>query len=210
MAIFSKEYNEPLYSAREYLDMEHEAETKSEYYDGRIVAMSGASWGHNIINNNISRSLGNQLEKKPCVATSSDLRVRVEKRNRYFYPDTVVICGKPTFEPNSFDSLLNPLVIVEILSKSTSKRDRGDKWKAYQTLESLQAYLLVSQDTPRISLFLRKEDGSWQNAVAIGLGSVLEIEPIGCTLCLEDVYRNVEFASDAETNELSTTVGENP
>ncbi len=195
MAIYAQSYHEPLLSPREYLEREHRTDTKSEYEEGVLVAMSGASWEHIVINSNLSLSLGSQLKDKNCVVLSSDLRVRAEKRNRYYYPDTVVVCGKPQFEPNSFDSIVNPTMVIEILSPSTAARDKGVKREVYQSLESLQAYLIVSQDAPRVLLYTRQEGDLWHEVTVVGLESSLEIAALNCILYLSEIYRNVEFSN---------------
>lgn len=196
MAMYAKKLEEPYVTPEEYLQREREAETRSEYYDGRIVAMSGASWEHNLINSNIAGTLHALMKGKPCYVTSNDLKVRAKKRNSYVYPDTAVICGKPQFESSSDGIALNPIVVVEVLSPSTQARDRREKRDIYQSLESLQAYLLVSQDSPRVALHTRQPDGSWRDVVVVGLESAVAIEPLECSLRMEDVYRNVEFEDE--------------
>ncbi|HZP85004.1 MAG TPA: Uma2 family endonuclease [Chthonomonadaceae bacterium] len=178
----------------EYLERERAAETKSEYYDGVIVAMAGASPEHDRIAVDILRHLGNQLERSPCEPFSSDMRVRVPTCNRYYYPDVSVACGGSQFEALvGVRSLLNPKLIVEVLSESTEKNDRTDKYDCYRTLASLATYVLVAQDRPRIEVFTRQPDDTWRHEVAKGLEAVLALPAIGCELKLADIYARVEF-----------------
>ncbi|HZP80319.1 MAG TPA: Uma2 family endonuclease [Chthonomonadaceae bacterium] len=182
----------PRLTPQEYLERERKAERKSEYYDGVIVAMSGASKEHNRITFNISGELYAQLKGKPCQAFVSDLRVRVPECNCYYYPDVVVVCGEPVFEDAELDTLLNPTLVIEVLSESTQAYDRGDKMECYQTLESLQAYVLVSQDKPLITIY-RRQDKDWLYSPVKGLESVLTLDAIGCELRLADVYDRIQF-----------------
>src|SRR5262249_33624204 len=149
----------------EYLEGERAAETKSEYYDGVIVAMAGASPEHDRISGNLLRHFGNQLEGTPCEPFTSDMRVRVPECNRYYYPDVSIACGGSEFEGLSgVRSLLNPTVIVEVLSESTEKTDRGDKFLCYQTLPSLQVYVLIAQDRSQVEIYTRKPEDKWEYA----------------------------------------------
>src|SRR4028118_400920 len=131
----------------EYLVFERQAEYKNEYFDGEIFAMVGASRKHNLITTNITRELSQQLKNKPCEVYSSDMRVRIPNANIYTYADLTVVCGEPKFEDAQFDTLLNPALIVEVLSKSTASYDRSQKFAFYRTIESLTDYILVAQDT---------------------------------------------------------------
>lgn len=190
MAAFAKRrYIAP----QEYLEYERKAETKHEYHDGTIVAMAGASWAHNLITADTSRHLGNQLEGGPCVVVSTDLRVSVPECNKYYYPDGIVVCGEPRFEANVFDTLLNPLLIIEVLSDSTERIDRIEKFDCYGTLASLTDYVLISQHTPRIEHYSRLPDGGWHYVVARGLEATLPLPTIGCELRLAAVYARVTF-----------------
>lgn len=189
MAVRAASYITP----QQYLEWERKAETKSEYHGGQIVAMAGASWEHNLIKDNLSRHLGNQMAEGPCVVVTSDLRVRVPACDKYYYPDVVVVCSEPQFEDAHADTLLNPTLIVEVLSDTTEKTDREEKFDCYRTLESLAAYVLVAQDRPRVECFTRQSDGSWRFEVAKGLDAVLSLAPIGCTVRLGDIYARVPF-----------------
>jgi Uma2 family endonuclease len=192
----------PYITPQEYLERERKAETKSEFYDGLIVAMAGASPEHNAITFNLAAGLGPQLGDKNCRGYGSDLRGRVSACNAYFYPDATVVCGEPQYDQLvGLHSLLNPTLIIEVLSDSTERTDRREKFDCYQTLDSLKTYVLVAQDSPRIELFTRQADGSWRYEPVRGLDAVVKLESIGCTLRLADVYARVEFPS-AERTEM--------
>lgn len=180
-------------TAEQYLFAERQSDTKSEYFDGEIFAMAGASREHNQISANLVRVLGNQLLDKPCSVYSSDMKVRIDKARKYTYPDLVIACQAERFEDGHRDVLLNPVVILEILSDSTEAYDRGRKFLHYQLLDSLAVYLLVSQDTPQIERFIRHEDGTWLYAEFHGLDAMVEIESVGCSLRLGDVYHKVDL-----------------
>lgn len=189
---------EQFISPADYLALERQAETKSEYLNGCIYAMTGASREHNTIVFNLARRIGNQLDRKPCRGYVNDMRVKVSPTGLYTYPDAVVVCGEPRFEDRYLDTLLNPTVIIEVLSDSTEAYDRGDKFAHYRTLESLTDYLLVAQDKPRIEHYSRQPDGRWLYSAADGLGARAEIAAIGCVLPLAEVYDRVEFPAPGE------------
>jgi Uma2 family endonuclease len=185
---------EQFITAADYLALERQADAKSEYLNGSIYAMSGASRSHNRITVNLTAALHAQLKRKPCEPFTGDLRVKVSPTGLYTYPDVVVVCGEPRFEDQHVDTLLNPTVIIEVLSDSTEAYDRGEKFAHYRALESLTDYLLVAQDQPRIEHFRRQPDGQWLYSAADGLDSQVAIANIGCVLQLAEVYERVAFA----------------
>ena len=178
----------------EYLAFERKATTKHEYLNGQIVAMSGASFAHNFITVNIATHLNIQLMDGECRVATSDMRVKVTEIDSYFYPDVVVVCGEPVPEDNVFDTLLNPTVIVKVLSPSTETYDRGEKFEHYQQIASLKDYILISQDKVHIEHYCRQETG-WLQTEFAELEDVLSLRSIDCELRLQDVYRRVEVAS---------------
>ena len=184
---------EQFITAADYLALERQAETKSEYWNGGIYAMSGASRNHNRITINLGAMLHARLRGKPCEPFVSDMRVKVSPTGLYTYPDVSVVCGEPHFEDDQLDTLLNPKVIIEVLSESTEKYDRGDKFAYYQTLDSLTDYLLVAQNQPYIEHFQRQADGSWRYSAVQGLETEIVIATIGCVLPLAEVYERVTF-----------------
>lgn len=179
---------------KEYLEIEQQAETKSEYIAGEIFAMAGASRSHNLIVRNISRGLDPQREGQACEVYTNDMRVEVDPTGLYTYPDVVIVCGQPQFKDANEDTLLNPTVIMEVLSDSTASPDRGEKFEHYGTLPSLTDYLLIAQDRAAIEQRVRTDRG-WQLAFHYGLDAVVPLPSIGCELHLSDVYDRIEFAN---------------
>ncbi|MFN8494786.1 MAG: Uma2 family endonuclease [Caldilineaceae bacterium] len=179
----------------EYLTGERKREFKSEYWNGEVYAMAGASERHNLISLNVAAELRAQLRKRTCRAYSSDMRVKISATGLYTYPDVVVVCGKPQFEDEDNDTLLNPTVLVEVLSKSTESYDRGKKFENYRTLDSLTEYLLIAQDRSYIEHYVRQADNQWLLSEAKALEDVIELPTIECKLALADVYDKVDFQS---------------
>jgi Uma2 family endonuclease len=181
------------YTPGQYLKIERAATIKSEYVAGEMVAMSGVSRRHSLINSNISRHLGNQLAGRQCEVHRSDLRTNVGAD--FFYPDIVIVCGEPNLLDDDYsDTLLNPMVIVEVLSRSTELYDRGTKFTRYARIDSLTDYVLVSQDGCRVEHFTRLSDGEWPTAVTItDPDGMLEIASIGCRLRMTDIYDQIYF-----------------
>lgn len=176
----------------EYLEAERAAETKSEYFAGEVFAMAGAGESHNLVVANLIVSLGTQLRKRPCRVYPSDLRVLVSETGLYTYPDVVVVCGEPRFLDEKRDTLLNPTLLVEVLSDATEAYDRGKKFEHYRRIDSLQEYVLVSPTEPRVERFLRQEGGTWLFSEAAGLEATADLPSIGCALPLAEVYEKVE------------------
>jgi Uma2 family endonuclease len=179
-------------TSEEYLKFERTSEEKHEYYAGEIFAMSGASENHNLIVGNLIAGFHSQLRQKPCKIYPSDMRVKIRSSGLYTYPDVTVVCGTPEFEDNNFDTLLNPTVIIEVLSPSTEAYDRGKKFQHYRTIHSLQDYILIAQDSTRIDHFTLREN-EWIFSDANSLDGVITLPSIDCTLHLSDVYEKVTF-----------------
>ncbi len=180
------------FTPEEYLALERKAEYKSEYFAGEIFAMSGASERHNLIVTNIVRELSLQLKRRPCKVYPSDMRVKVSPTGLYTYPDVVVVCGEARFEDAHMDTLLNPTVIIEVLSESTEAYDRGRKFEHYRTLASLSDYLLIAQDRPRIEHYVRQPERRWLLSETNHLADTISIVSIQCDLALTEVYDKVE------------------
>jgi Uma2 family endonuclease len=181
---------EKLYSFKEYLVLERAADYKSEYVDGYIYAMAGASREHGMVVYNIAGELRNQLKDRPCDAFIADMRVKPAQARSYRYPDIAVVCGGAEFEDQQTDTLLNPTLLIEVLSPSTEASDRGDKFAEYRRIPSLREYLLVKQDQPRIEHYARQGAG-WFLTVAEGLDAILTLDAVSCVLELREVYRRV-------------------
>ncbi len=179
-------------SPQDYLTIERASEIRHEYYNGEMFAMSGATRAHNVIAGNIFRRLLEQFEDRDCEAYMADMRVKVDRKGLYTYPDVVTACD-PKFEDEEFDTLINPRVIVEVLSKSTEGYDRGTKFEIYRRLPSLQDYVLVSQDKMHIEHFQRQPDGRWILEEFDAPERTLAFETSNCILQVADVYTKVSF-----------------
>ncbi len=180
-------------SPEEYLASERKSEIKSEYFDGETFAMAGASRDHNKISTNIVRILGNQLLEKPCSIFSSDMKVKIKEIKKYTYPDIVVVCGDEEYDDENNEILLNPVVLIEILSDSTEAYDRGDKFSHYQFIKTFSEYILVSQYLCKIEKFSRQKDDTWIYSKCDKPDDIVSIEAIKCELPVSEVYRNVKF-----------------
>ena len=183
-------------SPEEYLTLERQAEYKSEYWNGEMFAMAGASEAHVLITTNVASELRAQLKKQPCRVYSTDLRVKIRPTGLYTYPDIVVVCGKPEFDDKHNDTLLNPTVLIEVLSPSTEAYDRGDKFGHYRTLESLSNYVLISQKKAHIEHFARQNDKRWVLSESHGREDSIEIASISSTLALTEVYDKVDLPDE--------------
>ena len=176
-----------------YLELERKATTKNEYVNGETIAMAGASFAHNFITFDTAIHLNNQLMDTECqVASTGDLRVKVVQTESYFYPDIVVVCGEPRAEDNVFDTLLNPTLIVEVLSASTETYDKDEKFTHYRQIDSLQEYILISQDKVRV-LRYRRHEPKWIPTEFRALTDIVPLLSIQCELPLQHVYRRVKF-----------------
>lgn len=188
-----------------YLAFERaQTDARHEYLNGEIVAMTGASLVHNIIVSNLVISLGIQMRGRSCNVFARDMRVKIPATGLYTYPDITALCAAPELEDDVADTLLNPSVIIEVLSRSTEAYDRGAKFAHYQSIASLYAYVLVAQDRPRIEIFLRREHGNWLYSVADGPEAVVHLETIDCELILSDVYEGVQFAPTEAPSEQTS------
>jgi Uma2 family endonuclease len=177
----------------EYLALERKAEIRSEYLDGDMVAMSGGTREHNLIVGNIVRELGNQLKGRPCEVYPSDMRVKVSASGLYTYPDVTVVCGDPQFEDSRRDTLLNAVLIVEVLSESTESHDRGAKFAHYRKLPSVIEYVLVSQRDYNIEQYARQPSGPWLRSEVRGLTGKLDLPSIQCSIELAEIYARIEI-----------------
>jgi Uma2 family endonuclease len=183
----------PYWTEQEYIAFERTSMIKHEYFDGHIYAMTGASRRHNLIAGNTLAALHSQLRKGPCQIFPSDMRVKIQKTGLYTYPDLVIICGEAQFTDDALDTLHNPLVLIEILSPSTERYDRGMKAQQYRMIESLRDYMLIAQDAYHIEHYARQDTGQWLLQEVTGLETHLTITSIASTLLLEDVYEKVDM-----------------
>lgn len=186
------------YTRQDYLSYEERAETKSEYHQGQIIAMAGASLKHNHIVSNIHANLYNHLLDSDCTVFMSDLRLWLEKVDRYTYPDLMVVCGEADLVEGRMDTITNPRIIIEVLSDSTANYDRSNKFHAYRTLDSFVEYLLIDQHRPRVEYFRRERDTLWEIGLFRHLVAVVVLQSVGVELGLEQIYRQIDFEEDKE------------
>jgi len=180
------------FTPEEYLVLERKAAYKSEYFRGEIVAMSGANRAHNLITLDIATEINNQIREQDCEVYSSDMRVWINQLEAYFYPDVVVACNEPKFEDDFMDSIINPVIIIEVLSPSTEEYDRGEKFEYYKQLSTLKEYILVAQD--KISVEHYAIQGTeWELTTIEDLTDILSLSTIRCKLTLKDIYRRVDL-----------------
>lgn len=181
------------YTPEEYLALERQADYKSEYFAGEIFAMTGASRKHNLVAGNVLASLHAQLKGRPCEIYPSDMRVKVSPTGLYTYPDVVIICGDPAFDDDRKDTLLNPTVLVEVLSKSTASYDRGEKFEHYRKLNSLAEYLVIAQDKHHLEHYVRQPDNQWLLSETDDMQATIHLRSIECNLALLDIYDKVNI-----------------
>jgi len=185
-------------TAEEFLAGERVAETKHKYLNGEVYAMAGASREHNVISGNVIRHLGNLLVGKPCEVYPSDMRLQVAETGLFTHPDIMVVCDKPVFVDDEVDTLLNPKLIVEVLSPTTEANDRGWKWAHYRQLRSLAEYILIPQDDYRVEQYSRQADDSWLYREYRGLNDSLRIPLFGCEIPLSDIFYRIELGTPGE------------
>ncbi len=185
------------YTPEEYLELERAALSKSEYYAGEIFAVAGASPMHNLIVMNVGGELRNRLRGTPCATLASDMKVKCGPSGLFSYPNVTVVCGEMRFHDEVKDMLINPTVLVEVLSPTTAAYDRGAKFAQYRRLEAFREYVLVSQTEARVEVFTRDDDGRWTFTEAVGLDAVCPLPSLNISLPLTEVYERVIFPPDA-------------
>lgn len=189
--------SDPPISPEEYLLRERQAEYRHEFLEGQIVAMSGASRRHNLISLNIGSEIRSGLKGRPCEVYSADMRVRLEGASFYTYPDVVAVCAEPRFEDGGLDTLLNPTVIVEVLSPTTAAYDRGDKFAYYRQIPSLQDYILISQESMRVEQFTR-QGALWLYRALENPTEILHLNSIDSHVLLSEIYDKVALDPEGE------------
>ena len=182
----------PLMTAEQYLEIERKAETKSEFYKGEMFAMAGARSAHNDLVWSLIAMLSRQI-RPPCRGYPSDMRVLINDTGLYTYPDVVVVCGERKFSDHRRDTLLNPTLVIEVLSPSTEAYDRGKKFEHYASIPSLNTYVLVASDRVHVDVYVRQPDNNWLRSSAGSLDETLALSSIGCQLQLSELYAGVEL-----------------
>lgn len=179
----------------EYLHYERESIAKHEYRDGEVLAMAGGSYNHSVIVANVIGELRAALKGKPCRVSDSNLRIRIPRTPLYTYPDAVIVCGEPRFDPNdtAHETVTNPRVLVEVLSPSTEAYDRGEKFTRYQLLDTLEEYVLITQDSPRTETYFRQSDGAWLFTPGHGIEARLRLRSLELDLPHSEIYAGITF-----------------
>jgi Uma2 family endonuclease len=180
-------------TAAEYLAIEKKADFKSEFFNGEMFAMAGASRQHNRLKDNMVIRIGSQLLGGPCQTFSSDQRVLIDRTGLYCYPDLLIVCGEVESTEDDEDTITNPRVVIEVLSPTTERYDRGAKFRHYQQMPSVQEYVLVSQDEAVVERFVRQADGSWALVSFVGLDAELALTAVPVRVPLADIYAGVDF-----------------
>jgi Uma2 family endonuclease len=193
-------------SVEEYLRLEAQSPEKHEYWDGvvvnlsQLIGMAGGTFEHSLITTNFTRALGNRLTNSPCRVMSSDLRVKLPQSRHYLYPDSSIVCQPPQFDPvaGGRTTLLNPRIVVEVISPSTETYDRGKKLLKYIQIPASEEVIFVAQSYPRIDSYFRHPDGSWTFSVAWELDASIRLRSLSVELPLREVYAGVEFPPDPD------------
>ena len=185
---------EAKYTLEEYLELDHNSEEKIEFWDGYVFTLAGASVSHNRIQRNCTTYLQNKLRSRTCEVFPSDMRIKVPAYAPYRYGDLSALCGRPIFELlGKQELLINPTVIFEVLSESTADFDRGYKFTYYKSIESFTEYILIAQDRPHVSQFVKQAENSWVNHEFNDINDKFYLESLDCELLLTEIYENVEF-----------------
>ncbi|MEL6923117.1 MAG: Uma2 family endonuclease [Bacteroidota bacterium] len=185
---------EKTYTAEEYLAMEGEALYRSEYHEGKVVAMAGDSYHHNLIATNTAGELRQALKNGDCTVMNSELKVQISADQNYYYPDVLVHCGEPEFPEGRQDMILNPTLIIEVLSESTEAFDRGKKFMNYRQLDSLQEYVLINQHVHQVETFNKQAEGKWLYEVYDGPEALVRFHSLDVEISMKDLYFKVDFS----------------
>lgn len=188
-------------SVREYLSLDRQSELHYELDDGVLIPIEAASYFHCVISSNLVGEIRNRIKDGPCRVHSNVLRVATTVGRRYCYPDVVIVCGEPELEDRHGDTLLNPKIIMEIISDSTEHRDRGRKFRLYRGVESLQQYVLITQDLALIEVYQRDTENYWRFFDVAGLDSALPLPSLECSIALSEIYGGVTFPEVIEDDE---------
>lgn len=189
-----------IYSLEEYIELEKSTSEKFEFWKGNVWSMSGASYSHNRIVQNLNVEIELQLRERGCQSFPSDMRIKVPSYAPYRYPDLTALCGNAEIEDlRGQELLVNPQLIVEVLSKSTEAFDRGDKFSYYKSIPSFTEYILVAQHRPHVSQFVKHGDGFWMNLEFNDLSESVELKSVSCELSLKSIYRDVSFPEAIES-----------
>ena len=193
MGVPKKEEQEKYYTVAEYLALEALAEERSEYHNGTIITMAGGTKNHNILCNSIGTVLDNAIDNsgKNCTVFSADMKVKIEKHNRFLYPDASVVCDDITETDDSETILTNPILLIEVLSKTSKNYDKGEKFEYYRSLSSFKEYMIIYQTMPKVQTWYREANDLWRIGNAEGLDAVVSLHSIGIEVALKDIYKRI-------------------
>jgi Uma2 family endonuclease len=190
------------YTVEEYIELLKNSEERFEYFDGEIFSMAAGKITRGGITSNLIYALRDKLSDRPCQVFGGDVALKTTRAYPFRLPDVSVVCGEPVTEDfQGIEMLVNPLLICEVLSPTTASYDREEKFMVYQGVESFQEYLLVEQDRPHVTRYVRQPDGQWLRADIIGLESAVRLETLGVELQLSEIYRMIKFPTEAEAAE---------
>jgi Uma2 family endonuclease len=190
------------YTVEEYIELLKNSDERFEYFDGEVISMAGGKIVHGDIATNIVRHLGNRLADRPCKVSGGDVALKVPTAPPFRFPDASVVCGERVIDEfQGIEMLVNPRLIVEVLSPTTEAYDRGAKFLAYQSIESFQEYLLVAQDRPHVTHYTRQQRGKWLRSDIIGLNSEIKLESLNVTLPLAEIYWQITFPTSEADND---------
>ncbi|MEM7370463.1 MAG: Uma2 family endonuclease [Bacteroidota bacterium] len=178
-------------SVEAYLTYEKEADIRHEYHNGEIFAMAGGTRNHGSLGNAINTELNLICRNRSCVPFNGDVKIRIEASNRFLYPEASVVCGTVISSEQDAESIVNPILIAEVLSDSTEAYDRGEKFRIYKNLASFKEYLLIDQKRPIVTIFFRKDEMIWEMRDIIGLDQTIFLQSLESEIKMEDLYRNV-------------------
>jgi|AntRauTorckE5430_2_1112549.scaffolds.fasta_scaffold22092_2 Uma2 family endonuclease len=192
------------YTLDEYLAFEELAEEKYEYHAGRLFAMAGGTGNHGLISNSIGTALDIAIDKKGknCSVFSSDVKVRIERFDKAIYPDASVICGTPEYTNKNQTLLVNPILLIEVLSKSTKDYDIGKKFEMYRSIPSFKEYMIVYQTVAKVQTWYKEAENLWRIANVQGLENEIYLHSIDCTIALKDIYKRIQDLQEIDGNEL--------
>lgn len=191
------------YTFEEYLALEEQATEKHEYHNGDIFAMSGGTWNHSVISSNVGTALNNAIDKadKACTVANSDIKIFLEAYNHGVYPDAMAICEEEKYHTDNQTVITNPMLIIEVLSKSTKNYDKGEKFEKYRSLPSFKEYMLVWQTIPKVQTWYKEEESLWRISSAFGLDNSIFLYSIGCDIALKDIYKKIKKLGNQEIKE---------
>lgn len=182
------------YTLEEYLAIEEVAEQRHEYHNGTIIAMAGSTGNHSLIANSTRRAVDNAIDKanKDCFVFDSDMKTLIEKYNKSVYPDASVVCGDIEYTNENETVLTNPILLIEVLSKSTKKYDKGEKFEMYRSIPSFKEYMIVYQTVPKVQTWYKEDHDLWRIGNAEGIDKSIKLHSIGITVALKDIYKRVK------------------